>query len=56
MQAGGGKKQPFISARMDFTIHWPLLIKESVALLKVNDSAALTASYVLQMMRLLIGL
>lgn len=53
---GGGEKQAFISARMDFTIHCPLLIKESPALLKVNDSAAITASYVLQMMRLLIGL
>lgn len=52
----GGGKQAFISARMDFTIHCPLLIKESPALLKVNDSAAITASYVLQMMRLLIGL
>lgn len=52
----GGRKQAFISARMDFTIHCPLLIKESPALLKVNDSAAITASYVLQMMRLLIGL
>lgn len=51
-----GKKQPFVSARMDFTIHWPLLIKESPALLKVNDSAAIAASHVLQMMRLLIGL
>lgn len=51
-----GEKQPFISAGMDFTIHCPLLIKESRALLKVNDSAPLTASYVLQMMRLLIGL
>lgn len=41
---------------MGFTIHCLLLIKESSAQLKVNDSASITGAYVDQMMRLLIGL